>query len=114
MRTPSVAMMVIGTIIFVTVCGCWLYAEMHGVGTGALLAFAVPVVGALFLSGGIRDAVSAAEKAANQTNGNLDQRIEAAVSRANAVRDAARTRQEKGDVGPVPVDLSGFNTDKDR
>ena len=111
---PTPGMMIIGTVIFVATLAAWLYAETHDVDTSALLAFAVPVVGALFLSSGISAARSAAEQSANQTNGSMDAKIraamgsalsehdgalEAAVSAALAKRDAARTRQALGDIG---------------
>ena len=95
---PTLAMMIIGSIIFVTVIVAWLVAEFNGVATGALLAFAVPVVAALFLGQQLGATRDAAQAAANQTNGVLDGRIEAAVSTALAKRDAARTRQAAGDI----------------
>ena len=95
---PTLGMMVIGCIIFLGVLAAWLYAESRNIDTSALLAFAVPVVSALFLAGTVQRGAEAAERAANQTNGALDGRIQAAVSAALANRDAARTRQARGDI----------------
>lgn len=95
---PTTTMLVIGTVIFVTVTGAWLVAEFNGIGTGALLAFAVPVVGALFIGHQLGTTASAAQQAANQTNGMMESRVESAVASALAKRDAARTRQAQGDI----------------
>ncbi len=95
---PTLGTMIIGCIIFLGVLAAWLYAESRDIDTSALLAFAVPVVSALFLSGAVQRGAEAAERAANQTNGALDGRIQAAVSAALANRDAARTRQARGDI----------------
>lgn len=90
---PTTTMLVIGTVIFVTVTGAWLLAEFNHIGTGALLAFAVPIVGALFIGHQLGTTADAAKQAANQTNGILSDRVEAAVTKALAARDAARTWQ---------------------
>lgn len=95
---PSIAMMVIGTIVFVATLGAWLYAESQHIPTGALLAFAVPVVGALFLAGPLSTAARSAQQAAQQTNGVMEERMISAVGKALANRDAARTRQAQGDI----------------
>lgn len=92
-----------GVVIFVVVVAAWVYAKAHGIETGELISFAVPVVGALFLAGPIGAAASSAQQAAHQTNGVLGDRIEAAVSSALAKRDAARTRQAQGDVSEVQL-----------
>lgn len=90
---PTTTMLVIGTVIFVTVTVAWLVAEFNHIGTGALLAFAVPIVGALFIGHQLGSTADAAKQAANQTNGILNERLEAAVTSALAKRDAARTWQ---------------------
>ena len=86
-------MLILGTIIFVTVTAAWLFAEFHHIGTGALLAFAVPVVGALFIGHQLGATATAAQQAASQTNGGLDARIKAGATAALAERDATRTMQ---------------------
>lgn len=95
---PTLAMMIIGAVIFVCVTVAWLVAEFNHIGTGALLAFAVPVVAALFVGQQLGATRDAAQQAASQTNGALDSRIKAGVAAALADRDAARTRQAKGDI----------------
>ena len=103
---PTLAMMIIGAVIFVAVIGAWLVAEFNHIGTGALLAFAVPVVAGLFVGQQLGATRDAAQQAANQTNGILDGRIEAAVSTALAKRDAARTRQAVGDISEDRVGVT--------
>ena len=98
---------IIGTIIVLATMCVWYLAETHGVGTGALLAFVVPVIGALFVGSGLSNIAANANRAANQTNGTMDQRIEAAVTRALASRDQARTWQATSsnpDQPPLPTD----------
>ena len=90
---PTLAMLIVGTIIFVTVTAAWLFAEFHHIATGALLAFAVPVVGALFIGHQLGVTATAAQQAASQTNGALDARIKAGATAALAERDATRTMQ---------------------
>ena len=90
--------MIVGVIVFVATLTCWLVAEMNGISTGPILGFAVPVVGALFIGNNISAARSAAEQAANQTNGSLEARVKAGTAAALADRDAARTRQTRGDI----------------
>ena len=90
---PTLAMLIVGTIIFVTVTAAWLFAEFNHIGTGALLAFAVPVVGALFIGHQLGATATAAQQAASQTNGALDARIKAGATAALAERDATRTMQ---------------------
>lgn len=106
---PTIAMLIIGMVIFVSTLAAWVFAEVNGISTGALLAFAVPVVGALFVGHQIGKAADAAQQAANQTNGVMESRIESAVASALARRDAARTRQAQGDIStPSAVeDASG-------
>lgn len=84
---------IIGTIVFTITVAGWLYAEAHGISTSALLGFAIPVVGALFLANGVTNLARDARAAATQTNGSLETRVEAAVTRALASRDQARTWQ---------------------
>lgn len=95
---PTLAMMIIGAVIFVAVLVAWLVAEFNGVATGALLAFAVPVVGALFIGHQLGATRDAAQQAATQTNGMMETRVKSAVASALADRDAARTRQAQGDI----------------
>ena len=94
--------MVIGAIVFLGTCTGWYFGELHGINTVPLLAFAIPVVGALFLAGPIGTAATAAQQAANQTNGMLDARIENGVAAALAKRDAARTWQAQQAPTTVP------------
>lgn len=95
---PTLGMMIIGCIIFVSTLATWVYAESIGIPTGALFAIAGPVIGALFLVGPISTAAKSAEQAAQQTNGVMEERMIAAASKALAIRDAARTRQARGDI----------------
>lgn len=104
-RGNGLGQQVIGAVIFVVVTAAWVFCKLNKLETGELLAFAVPVVGALFLVGSVdragdkaEKAADAASQAAQQTNGVLDARIQSAVSKALATRDAARTRQAQGDI----------------
>jgi len=98
---PTLAMLIVGTVIFVTVTAAWLFAEFHQIGTGALLAFAVPVVGALFIGHQLGATATAAQQAASQTNGALDARIKAGATAALAERDATRTMQAQQQIQPA-------------
>lgn len=89
---------VTGTVIVLATLGAWLYAEANGIGTGPLLGFVVPVVGALFIGRNLGTAKEAAQQAATQTNGGLEARVKSATAQALAERDAARTRQVQGDI----------------
>jgi hypothetical protein len=89
---------VLGAVLFCAVIGAWTFCKLRQIDTTELLAFAVPVIGALFLVGPINQAAQASQQAAAQTNGVLDARIQSAVSSALAKRDAARTRQAVGDI----------------
>jgi hypothetical protein len=105
---------VLGAILFVAVIAAWVYCKVQGINTTELLAFAVPVIGALFLVGPINQAAQASQQAAAQTNGVLDARIQSAVSSALAKRDAARTRQANGDISEAvasPTDTTAPQTD---
>lgn len=93
---------VLGVVVFVVVVGAWLAGKRWGIDTSELVAFSVPVIGALFLVGPINKAADSSAQAAAQTNGVLGARIEAAVSAALAKRDAARTRQAQGDISGGP------------
>lgn len=103
---PTTTMLIIGAVIFVAVIAAWLFAEFNHIGTGALLAFAVPVVGALFIGHQLGSTADAAKQAVSQTNGGLDGRVKSAVSAALADRDAARTRQAQGDIDDHPAPVS--------
>jgi hypothetical protein len=89
---------VLGAVLFCAVIAAWTFCKLRQIDTTELLAFAVPVIGALFLVGPINQAAQASQQAAAQTNGVLDARIQSAVSSALAKRDAARTRQAQGDI----------------
>lgn len=93
-----VVQLVIGCLITMAAIGAWIFAKLNGVETGELMAFVVPVVGALFLVTSVSRAGDAAQQAASQTNGMLDARVKSAVAAALADRDAARTRQSQGDI----------------
>lgn len=94
----QLAQLVAGTVITVATIAAWLWGKTHGVDTGELMAFVVPIVGALFLVTAVGRGTEAAQAAAAQTNGMLDARVKAAVSSALADRDQARTRQLQGDI----------------
>lgn len=79
-------------VFAITVFG-WLYAETHGVDSGALFYMASPVIAALFLAPGVNRAADAATEAARNTNGPMDARIRAGVAEALAARDNARALQ---------------------
>ena len=81
---------VTGVIVFVTTLIIWYLAELHHIPTGPIIAFAVPVVGALFLGQSVASAADAAKQAAAQTNGAMDARIKAAAATALSERDQAR------------------------
>lgn len=113
-RTTQIVMLCAGCVISLAVIAAWLWGKLHGIETTELMAFAVPVVGALFLVSPISRAGEAAQQAVAQTNGALDARVEQAVAQALAHRDAARTRQAVGDISeavPITVetDLSPTN-----
>jgi hypothetical protein len=96
--TSELVMLAAGTVIVLATIGGWLYGATHGIDTAPLFAFTIPVVTALFVAKQLGKAGDAAQQAATQTNGLLGPRIKAAVSEALADRDAARTRQQRGDV----------------
>ena len=123
---PTTTMLVIGTIVFIVTIAAWLIAEFNHVPTGALLAFSVPVVAALFLANNLNRTAEAAQQAAAQTNGALDARIKAGVAAgiaeqlpaieqaaaaANAKRDAARTRQAQGDISHAAASTTDLRSD---
>ena len=106
----NMARIISGTIIFVCLSVIWLLAAIRDIDTGALLAFGVPVIGALFLTGQIADARTAAQQAAQQTNGALDARIVAGAMHAASMRDAAKTMAitaaaDSGRTFPQPPDI---------
>ena len=106
MNKPTLAAMIIGTIITLGTMGVWYLAELNHIGTGALLAFVVPIVGALFIGNQLSSTSSAAQQAANQTNGSMKSTVKTAVAEALAERDHTRTWQTVSDGGqpPLPVD----------
>jgi hypothetical protein len=100
--TAQLVMLLAGTVITIATIGAWLYGATHGIDTAPLFAFVIPVVGALFVAQNLGKTSEAAQQAANQTNGQLGPRIKAAVAEALADRDAARTRQARGDISAGP------------
>lgn len=88
---PNLPMLIVGTIIFLSSLGGWLYASTHDIDASAILAFASPVVGFLLLGNIVQRAATAAEQAASQTNGSLEAKIKANVSAALSERDQAKT-----------------------
>ena len=79
----------------------WLYGEsVAHVDTTIVWTVSGPIILALFVGHQLGATADAAQQAANQTNGVLGDRIKAAVAAALADRDAARTRQAQGDIGP--------------
>lgn len=100
---PTWQTMAFGVGVFAVSTAAWLYGEVHHLDTTILWAVATPVVLGLLLGDGISHAASAARQAADQTNGQLESRVQTAVSQALAARDAARTRQARGDIdAPSP------------
>ena len=101
-RAPTRWSMLFGVVIFVAALGAYLYGETQGIDTSVIWLVSGPILVALFIGTKVDDAKSAAEQAAAQTNGMLDPRIQSAVARALADRDAARTRQAQGDISAPP------------
>ena len=100
-RTPNLPMMIIGVLVFALATAAWLYGERSGIDTTIIWTVATPVVGALFLVGPITSAAQPAQQAAAQTNGILEARMKSAMAAALADRDAARTRQARGDIAAL-------------
>lgn len=98
--------LVAGTVIFLATLAAWLYGAQAGVDTTMLWAVSTPLVLGLFLGETVTAAATSARQAAIQTNGSLEGRVKAATAQALAERDAARTRQVLGDIGPTPVDTT--------
>jgi hypothetical protein len=106
-KGQTVAAMTFGTIIFCATLAAWLYGEAHNIDTTVVWTVTTPVIGFLFVGASLSKTAEHAEQAAVQTNGSMDSKIKAAVSSALADRDAARTRQQQGDISaPVQVVLS--------
>ena len=103
MSRPPISMMIFGTIIFLAALVAWEWGELHGIDTTVLWTMTTPVVMALFLASPISKAAESASAAAQQTNGALAERIEAAVTKALGHRDAARTYQQQQDTEPTPA-----------
>ena len=95
---PTRATMAFGTVVLLAALAAWLYGEKNGIDTNIVWVVVGPITVALFMGGKVDEAASAANQAAQQTNGVLDGRIKAAVAGALADRDAARTRQAQGDI----------------
>ena len=85
--------MVIGTILFVFSLAAWVYCAERDINTDILWAVVVPILTALFIGHQLGSIGENAQKAAEQTNGSLIPRMEAAVQSAMAKRDAARMYQ---------------------
>ena len=105
MKQVTLVTMLFGTIIFVVSLGAWLYASERGIPTEIIWVVAIPVITALFVGESLAATSRNTLKAVEQTNGALEARVESAVARTLGNRDAARTRQSMGDIGPVEVVL---------
>ena len=97
--------MLIGLGVMGMSLAAWLYGEKNGIDTRVLWTVVPSLLIALFIGNSIgtntevsQKAADAAQQAVTQTNGSMDARIEAGVSKALANRDAARTRQAQGDI----------------
>ena len=101
MTKPSTVTMAYGTVIFVITVTAWLYSALNNIDSGVLWNVAVPVIIALFVGDKLRETADAAKQAATQTNGNLDARVENAVTAALSRRDAARTWAQLAPTPPV-------------
>lgn len=91
MTRENMIRVICGTIITVASLVIWYLAAREHIDTSAILAFVVPIVGALFITGQLSEARNAAQQAASQTNGALDARIVAGAMHAASIRDAAKT-----------------------
>jgi len=91
MTKENMIRVICGTIITVASLATWYLAAREHIDTSAILAFVVPIVGALFITGQVAEARNAAQQAASQTNGALDARIVAGAMHAASIRDAAKT-----------------------
>ena len=98
MTKPNNGTMAFGVIVFVATLAAWLYASSNGIPSEMLWAVSTPVVLGLFVGQQLAHTSEQAQKAADATNGALPERIKAAVTSALADRDAARTRQSRGDI----------------
>lgn len=104
MTKPSTVTMAYGTVIFVITVTAWLYSALNNIDSGVLWNVAVPVIIALFVGDKLRETADAAKRAATQTNGNLDARVENAVTAALSRRDAARAWAQLAPTPPVLPD----------
>lgn len=87
-----------GCVVLAMSLAAWLYGEVRGIDTSIIWTITGPVVVALMIGTQVATAADAAQRAAAQTNGALDARVQASVAQALAARDAARTRQRQGDI----------------
>ena len=101
-NTMPLRSLVAGVLTFALVLGSWLYGEILGIDTSVLWPVAVPVILGLLVGEVIGNASRNSAQAAQQTNGVMDDRIKASVASALADRDAARTRQSRGDIEDKP------------
>lgn len=105
---PTTVTMAFGVVVFVATLIAWLYGEsVAHVDTTIVWAIAGPIILALFVGQQIGEAKSAAQLAANQTNGMLDARIKAGAAAALAERDAARTHQAQASSDAASASASG-------
>ena len=104
MSQRSVSSMVIGTILFVFSLAAWVYCAERDINTDILWAVVVPILTALFIGHQLGSIGENAQKAAEQTNGTLIPRVEAAVQTAMAKRDAARLYQSYNPTALVTKD----------
>lgn len=108
MRTTS--SMLVGLGVLALVLAAWLYGSTHGVDVTPLWAVAPALLVALFIGAGVTQAGQYAQQAAQQTNGALDARIAKVMSDMLANRDAARTRQVKGDISADSTPAASTDT----
>lgn len=90
---PTLPTMVVGLILFLAALAAWLYAADRDINTDILWAVIVPILTALFVGHQVSAAAENAQKAADQTNGTMNERIKSVMIEALAERDAARTWQ---------------------
>lgn len=108
---PTLPTMVVGLILFLAALAAWLYAADKDINTDILWAVIVPILTALFVGHQVSAAAENAQKAADQTNGTMNERIKSVMIEALAERDAARTWQSQQD-GTKPPFNFGKDIDK--
>lgn len=118
-KPVSLTTMIFGTIIFIVSLAAWLYASERDMPTEIIWVVAIPVITALFIGESLAGTARNAAKTVEQTNGAMGARIESAVAKALGNRDAARTRQARGDKDtPMTVEITalpeGVTVDDDK